>query len=71
MLPAANLLGEATSPYLMQHAGNPVHWRTWNAEALLKSFEEVRRLEKSGATVICGHDDEQWQSLRKGGAGYE
>lgn len=44
---------------------------TWNAEALLKSFEEVRRIEKSGATVICGHDDAQWQSLRKGGAGYE
>ena len=44
---------------------------TWNAEVLLKSFEEVRRIEKSGATVICGHDDEQWQSLRKGEAGYE
>ena len=44
---------------------------TWNAEALLKSFEEVRRIEKSGAAVICGHDDAQWQSLRKGGAGYE
>jgi N-acyl homoserine lactone hydrolase len=44
---------------------------TWNAEALLKSFEEVRRIEKSGATVICGHDDQQWQSLRKGNQGYE
>jgi glyoxylase-like metal-dependent hydrolase (beta-lactamase superfamily II) len=44
---------------------------TWNAEALLKSFEEVRRIEKSGAAIICGHDDEQWQSLRKGNQGYE
>lgn len=44
---------------------------TWNVEALLKSFAEVRRIEKSGATVICGHDDQQWQSLRKGVAGYE
>jgi glyoxylase-like metal-dependent hydrolase (beta-lactamase superfamily II) len=44
---------------------------TWNAEALLKSFEEVRRIERSGATVICGHDDLQWQSLRKGNEGYE
>jgi N-acyl homoserine lactone hydrolase len=44
---------------------------TWNSEALLKSFEEVRRIEKSGATVICGHDDQQWQSLRKGADGYE
>jgi N-acyl homoserine lactone hydrolase len=44
---------------------------TWNAEALLKSFEEIRRIEKSGATVICGHDDAQWQSLRKGVEAYE
>lgn len=44
---------------------------TWNAEALLKSFEEVRRIEKSGAAIICGHDDGQWQSLRKGSQGYE
>jgi glyoxylase-like metal-dependent hydrolase (beta-lactamase superfamily II) len=44
---------------------------TWNVEALLKSFEEVRRIEKSGATIICGHDDQQWQGLRKGNQGYE
>jgi N-acyl homoserine lactone hydrolase len=44
---------------------------TWNAEAQLVSFEEVRRIEKSGATVICGHDAEQWQGLRKGSDGYE
>jgi N-acyl homoserine lactone hydrolase len=44
---------------------------TWNVEAQLKSFAEVRRIEKSGVTVICGHDDAQWQSLRKGPDGYE
>jgi glyoxylase-like metal-dependent hydrolase (beta-lactamase superfamily II) len=44
---------------------------TWNVEAQLKSYEEARRIEKSGATVICGHDAEQWQSLRKGGDSYE
>jgi N-acyl homoserine lactone hydrolase len=44
---------------------------TWNAEALLKSFEEIRRIEKSGATVICGHDDAQWRRLRKGVEAYE
>lgn len=44
---------------------------TWNVEQQLKTFAEVRRIEKSGATIICGHDDEQWQSLRKGGDGYE
>ncbi|MBI5260368.1 MAG: hypothetical protein HY852_00950 [Bradyrhizobium sp.] len=45
--------------------------KTWNVEALQKSLEEVRRIEESGATVICCHDDQQWQSLRKGNAGYE
>jgi N-acyl homoserine lactone hydrolase len=44
---------------------------TWNADALLKSYQEIRRIEKSGATVICGHDDGQWQSLRKGIEAYE
>ena len=44
---------------------------TWNAQALLKSFAEIRRVEKSGATIICGHDDAQWQSLRKGVEAYE
>jgi uncharacterized protein YyaL (SSP411 family) len=37
MLPSANLLGEATSPYLLQHAGNPVHWRAWGAAALAEA----------------------------------
>lgn len=44
---------------------------TWNAEALLKSFAEIRRIEKSGATVVCGHDEAQWQGLRKGAEAYE
>jgi N-acyl homoserine lactone hydrolase len=44
---------------------------TWNAEALLKSYQEIRRIEKSGATVVCGHDEAQWQSLRKGIEAYE
>jgi glyoxylase-like metal-dependent hydrolase (beta-lactamase superfamily II) len=44
---------------------------TWNVEQQLKTFEEVRRIENAGATVICGHDIGQWQSLRKGSDGYE
>lgn len=44
---------------------------TWNFEQQLKTFAEVRRVERSGATVICGHDDAQWQGLRKGGDSYE
>ncbi len=29
-----NRLNEETSPYLLQHADNPVHWQAWNDEAL-------------------------------------
>jgi uncharacterized protein YyaL (SSP411 family) len=29
-----NLLGRETSPYLLQHAENPVHWRPWGKAAL-------------------------------------
>jgi uncharacterized protein len=34
-----NRLSGATSPYLLQHAGNPVDWQPWSDEA----FEEARR----------------------------
>jgi uncharacterized protein len=42
MLPSANLLAGETSPYLLQHAGNPVHWRAWGAAAL----EEAKALDR-------------------------
>jgi len=29
-----NRLAEETSPYLLQHADNPVHWQPWDAQAL-------------------------------------
>jgi hypothetical protein len=44
---------------------------TWNAEALAKSLAEVRRIEAGGATVVCSHDDGQWQGLRKGADAYD
>ncbi|MGX9787441.1 thioredoxin domain-containing protein [Mycobacterium sp. MMS18-G62] len=37
MSPAANTLSEATSPYLRQHADNPVHWQQWTPEALAEA----------------------------------
>ncbi len=35
----SNKLSQSTSPYLLQHADNPVHWREWSAEALAESRE--------------------------------
>ena len=37
MSPAVNTLSEATSPYLRQHADNPVHWQQWSQEALAEA----------------------------------
>ena len=37
MSPTANTLSAATSPYLRQHADNPVHWRQWTPEALAEA----------------------------------
>jgi uncharacterized protein len=34
-----NRLGSATSPYLLQHADNPVDWWEWGSEA----FAEAKR----------------------------
>ena len=37
-----NLLAQSTSPYLLQHKDNPVHWREWGPAAL----EEARTANK-------------------------
>jgi len=34
-------------------------------------LDEVRRIEASGATILCGHDAKQWDSLRKGLDAYD
>ena len=38
----ANLLAQETSPYLLQHKDNPVHWRPWGPDAL----SEAKRINK-------------------------
>ena len=44
---------------------------TWQPELMFKSYEEVRRMEAGGATVICGHDGEQLQQLKTGQQAYD
>jgi uncharacterized protein YyaL (SSP411 family) len=39
---SVNRLGDETSPYLLQHRDNPVHWRAWGEAALA----EARALDK-------------------------
>ena len=35
-----NQLSRETSPYLLQHATNPVHWKAWNANSLAEAKEK-------------------------------
>jgi uncharacterized protein YyaL (SSP411 family) len=35
-----NLLQSETSPYLLQHANNPVHWMPWSEQAFKKALAE-------------------------------
>jgi glyoxylase-like metal-dependent hydrolase (beta-lactamase superfamily II) len=44
---------------------------TWNIERCAESFAEIRRIEASGAKIICGHDAAQWDGLRKGLDAYD
>jgi len=44
---------------------------TWNAELCARSFDAIRKLERSGVRIICGHDAAQWQAMRKGCEAYD
>jgi len=35
-----NQLSQETSPYLLQHANNPVHWKAWNSSSLAEAKEK-------------------------------
>lgn len=44
---------------------------TWNLDQAANSLAEIRRIQGSGYQVIFGHDDAQWNSLRRGVETYE
>jgi len=50
--PKNRLAGE-TSPYLLQHAANPVDWHPWNAAALAKAIELDRPILLSIGYSAC------------------
>jgi len=53
MAEAANLLTRETSPYLLQHAHNPVHWRPWGAAALAEAVAEDKPILLSIGYAAC------------------
>ena len=48
-----NKLGEESSPYLLQHAKNPVHWHAWNEEALGRAKKENKPIFLSVGYSSC------------------
>ena len=48
-----NRLAASSSPYLLQHAGNPVDWFPWGAEALEKSKREDKPILLSIGYAAC------------------
>ena len=48
-----NLLRHETSPYLLQHAENPVHWRPWGQAALAEARAANRPILLSVGYAAC------------------
>ena len=52
---STNNLEKASSPYLQQHAHNPVQWYEWGTEALEKAKAENKPL-----LISIGYSDCHW-----------
>ncbi|MGH6827111.1 thioredoxin domain-containing protein [Methyloceanibacter sp.] len=48
-----NRLGRETSPYLLQHQHNPVHWRAWGPEALAEAKRTGKPILLSVGYAAC------------------
>ncbi|MEP3276464.1 MAG: thioredoxin domain-containing protein [Stappiaceae bacterium] len=49
----SNLLSRETSPYLIQHMDNPVHWHPWNSDALKRAQMENKPILLSIGYAAC------------------
>jgi len=49
----SNRLAEATSPYLLQHRDNPVHWRPWDQQALAEARADDKPILLSIGYAAC------------------
>src|SRR5215813_10244576 len=50
---SANRLSQETSPYLLQHKNNPVHWQAWGPEALAQARAEQKPILLSVGYAAC------------------
>src|SRR5690606_35615344 len=49
----SNRLGQETSPYLLQHADNPVHWLPWGDDAFARARRENKPILLSVGYAAC------------------
>ncbi len=49
----SNQLVNASSPYLLQHMGNPVHWREWNEDSLAEARRTGKPILLSVGYAAC------------------
>ncbi len=52
-MPRENALSHETSPYLLQHKDNPVHWRPWGPEAFAAAKAENKPILLSIGYAAC------------------
>ena len=52
-MPTTNRLAQESSPYLRQHADNPVHWQPWDEEALALARSEDKPILLSVGYSAC------------------
>ena len=50
---SANLLDAETSPYLLQHKDNPVHWRAWSPDVLAEARRDDKPILLSVGYAAC------------------
>src|SRR5438094_80590 len=65
-----NRLADATSPYLLQHAHNPVDWFPWGEEALARARDEGKP-SKDQAAQLAAYLRENAQAAPGGAVGEE
>lgn len=51
--PDGNRLGAETSPYLLQHKDNPVHWQPWDEQSLAQARAENKPILLSVGYAAC------------------
>ncbi|MGZ9115372.1 MAG: DUF255 domain-containing protein, partial [Methylocystis sp.] len=49
----SNRLGQETSPYLLQHQHNPVHWQAWTADMLALAKQTGKPILLSSGYAAC------------------